>query len=225
MKTLILLATMSAIALLCGEALAQSTWNPSDKTSNVTLSNGNLTATSVVVSAQQAVRGTLSNSSGKYYFEVTDTTDTVSYSFIGVANSNSSLSLDTAGVSDSNGAGYWAHDGTLYADTNSTRISGSTYATGDVISIAVDVTNHLIYWAKNGTWQNSANPGLGTGGADYITTLPVFPYYMLFVPNSTVVTLNTGATAFAYSIPSGFSAWGGAAASSSSFIFAPTVIP
>jgi hypothetical protein len=223
MKNYIFLVTISVMALLCSETLAQSTWNPSDKTSGVTLSNGNLTAAAVLGGGEEGVRGTLSHSSGKYYFEVTDTLDTFGHSYIGVANSSSNLSSVPFGYGDSNGAGYYAANGVLYANTGSTSIAGSFYTTGNVISIAVDVTNHLIYWAKNGTWQNSANPGLGTGGADYITTSPVFPAYSLSALSSTV-TLNTGATAFAYSIPSGFSAWGGAA-TSSSFIFTPTVIP
>ena len=38
------------------------------------------------------------------------------------------------------------------------------YTNGDVISVAVDMDNNKIYWAKNGTWINSANPGSGSNG-------------------------------------------------------------
>src|ERR1039458_9310106 len=51
------------------------TWNPSDKGSNITLSNGNRTATGAT--AWNSVRGTTSSSTGKLYFEtVVTATDT-----------------------------------------------------------------------------------------------------------------------------------------------------
>src|SRR5262245_9189902 len=48
---------------------AVTTWNPSDKTANITLSNGNLTAQNTD-GTNSAARGTTSKSSGKHYFEV-----------------------------------------------------------------------------------------------------------------------------------------------------------
>src|SRR5262245_47172505 len=45
------------------------TWNPSDKSANVALSNGNLTAQGTTT-ADGGVRSTTSRSSGKYYFEI-----------------------------------------------------------------------------------------------------------------------------------------------------------
>src|SRR5690606_11857756 len=47
------------------------TWNPLDKSSLITLSNGNLTATRSGSNGNRLVRATIANSSGKEYFEVT----------------------------------------------------------------------------------------------------------------------------------------------------------
>jgi len=44
---------------------------------------------------------------------------------------------------------------------------GDTYTTGDTIGIALDMDNRYVYFAKNGTWQNSGDPtsgATGTGG-------------------------------------------------------------
>jgi len=46
------------------------TWSTTDKSSTITLSNGNLTAAGSA-SASQSVRSTTSKSSGKVYWEVT----------------------------------------------------------------------------------------------------------------------------------------------------------
>jgi hypothetical protein len=70
------------------------TWNPSDKNSSVTLSNGNLTYTSSAAGSYVAVRATNSLSSGKAYYEFTWTSLPASNSFgvIGIGSSSASLS-------------------------------------------------------------------------------------------------------------------------------------
>ena len=55
---------------------------------------------------------------------------------------------------------------------NSNSSFGNTYATGDIIGIAVDLDNLKIYFSINGTWQNSGDPtsgSTGTGSAFTIT--------------------------------------------------------
>ena len=84
---------MSAIQqlMLAGSSLpppTNSTWNPSDKGANVTLSGGNLTAVKNG-SGYESVRGTESKISQRRYFEVT-----------AVAASGSSINL-MVGVADS----------------------------------------------------------------------------------------------------------------------------
>lgn len=191
---------MSAIQqMLAGGAAVFSAWNPSDLI-NITLSNGNKTATTAT--ANGAVRGVASRSSGKFYFEITGTSVVAIY-YIGIASSTHVLSTTLGG--DTVSAAYRNAGDIVY--NNASFVAAATFTNGDVIGFAIDVTNHLMYCSKNGTWQNSAVPSSGTGGVDYITTAPVFPsYYDGFASDS--ATLNTGATAFAYTPPSGFSAWG-----------------
>jgi len=49
--------------------------------------------------------------------------------------------------------------------------TGSTYATGNIIQIALDIDNLHVYFGKDGTWQNSGNPesgATGTGAVDLV---------------------------------------------------------
>ena len=189
--------------LMLGEAataFTYSTWNPSDKTSNITLSNGNLTVTTTAT-ANQGIRGTLSRSSGKFYFEYTQGSSAANR--VGIADATHVL---TTGLGlDSVSSGY-STVGSIYYAT-SLNVAGVTYTTGDVIGVAVDITNGLIYYAKNNTWQSSANPSAGTGGLAYVTAAAVFPAWGTLTANVTSGTLNVGATAFSYTPPTGFSAW------------------
>jgi hypothetical protein len=83
---------------------------------------------------------------------------------------------------------------------------GDSFQTGDVISIAVDTIHGDVWFAKNGTWQKSGNPGSALNPAlsgivdDGSVDICV---YMRTLGNS--VTLNTGKTSFAYSLPTNFS--------------------
>ena len=66
-----------------------------------------------------------------------------------------------------NGVSYLS-DGSV-AKGNSTVRTDSTFTAGDIISIAMDLDNGFIYWAKNGTWENSGDPTSGatkTGAID-----------------------------------------------------------
>ena len=61
---------------------------------------------------------------------------------------------------------------------NGSNISGYTsFATGDIIGVAMDLDNHKVYWRKNdGAWLNSGDPTSGsTGtGAQSLTTGKIY---------------------------------------------------
>ena len=70
--------------------------------------------------------------------------------------------------------GLYQANGKLYVTSDSgttdTASWGASAADGDIISVAVDMDNHFIYFAKNGTWQNSGVPtsgATGTGGVAF----------------------------------------------------------
>ena len=54
-----------------------------------------------------------------------------------------------------------------YTETGGSNPGSGTYASyaaGDKMGCAIDVDNLKIYWAKNGTWQNSGDPTSGSTG-------------------------------------------------------------
>jgi len=130
-------------------------------------SNGNLTH-SVTSGGYQTALTTLGASSGKWYSEFKITTDT-SYLGMGVVNFDkgninaiSYLGDSTNGVVLHPGA-----NGLYYNATNPSFTTGTTFANGDIIGIALDIDNGFIYWHKNGTYMNSGVPtsgATGTGG-------------------------------------------------------------
>jgi len=70
--------------------------------------------------------------------------------------------------------GLYQFNGTLYVTSDSGVTStpswGASAADGDIISVALDMDNYFVYFAKNGTWQNSGDPtsgATGTGGVAF----------------------------------------------------------
>ena len=109
---------------------------------------------------------TLGASSGKYYAEFKCNG---SWMLVGVADYN----VTKSGTADRNfasstdittqGYGIYNHDGNLYYRGSNTSYSAS-YGSGDIIGVALDCDNNKVFFAKNGTWQNSADPtSAGTG--------------------------------------------------------------
>jgi hypothetical protein len=172
------------------------TWNPADKYGPLVLSNGNLRAAGVVFS-EGGVRATLGRSTGKWYWEVTVTAlNGSTNNRVGVGTS--AMSLSSHMVSSATGWAYQFGNGNKI--NNGTSVAyGSSLADADVIGIALDMDAGELKFYKNGTDLGVAYTGL-TG-----ELFPAFSYS----DNTSQVTANFGATAFTYSIPSGFSAIGG----------------
>jgi len=200
------------IVLSTAAAAATTTWDPSNKSTKITLSGGNLIATSgASAGAATAVRSVASHSTGKYYGEFTMTTKTASDSTcIGLVNA--SYAIDGASFigQTANGMGYW--DANEYVLNNlTTHPTGTaTYTTGDVISMAVDTTARLVWFRKNGgNWigTTSGDPAAGTNGFD-ISALTGALYAAVEEEVSGMVwTANFGATAYAQAVPSGYGNW------------------
>lgn len=164
------------------------TWNPSDKSADITLSGGNLTATGTTA-AGKSVRSTLSKTSGKWYWEFTATSAAVA---IGVATSSASLASFTGG--DINGWGY-SSNGLLYNNSSGTG-SNASYTSGDIIGVAWDVAAGTISFYKNNTLQPSGFSSIPSGCFVACGNTSA----------SGLGTANFGATALTYSPPSGFNA-------------------
>lgn len=99
------------------------TWNPADKDASITLSGSDLIATGTAASAWRAARGTVSHTTGKWYFEVKCRLNTGNgNNMVGVANA--SAALNTYPNFSANGACYQSNGnfGTNNSFTATTRI-------------------------------------------------------------------------------------------------------
>ena len=183
--------------------MANTTWSPSDKTAGITLSGGNLVAT-VAGFAVNSLRAAHTQTSGKYYWEIT--CNPYLLSLIGMAPSTRAhpFSLQTAA-----GACGLDTDGGIYVNNAGALVIGDI-PNGAVVGIAVDLDAHLIWFRKTaaGNWNNSgtANPATGVGGVSIpglggsVAASPAFSSQI----DADKVTANFGDSAFAGAVPSGF---------------------
>lgn len=164
------------------------TWNPADKSANITLSLGDLRASGN--SNPGSVRATVSKSSGQWQFEVTARQTGGSW-LIGIGSSSAALSAYPG--SDTNGYGMHAGNGQKYTAGTGTAF-GSSFTTGDVIGVTIDFSTLALAFYKNGTL---------IGTAYTVTSRAYFP--MIGAASGTGA-LGDLATTLAYPV-GGFSAW------------------
>ncbi len=149
------------------------TLNPlARSTTSGNYSNGNLTFDRPGSTASWVnTVSTIGASSGKYYWEykVIDAGDPQNGCVIGFMNidgsdfQNRSDDLNQSSTEQNIG---WYSLGNLFNQV-STIDTFNTYTDGDIIQLAMDLDNGYLYWGKNGTWENSADPtsgATGTGG-------------------------------------------------------------
>ena len=137
------------------------TMNPlQNEIPNATFTQGNNT---IKTDFNAPPTSTIGLDSGKWYCEgkcivTTSGTDWQ----IGI-NSNY---MDGTGNELGHFANDWAYQGSDgNSRTNNTGTSyGDTYTTGDIIGIALDLTNNKLYFSKNGVWQDSGDPTSGATG-------------------------------------------------------------
>lgn len=184
-------------------------------TSNVTLSNGNLTVTHSNTTANAGARSTALKSSGKFYFEVTATDLDGAFDAIGILTAAGTLTnLVTNGTNC--GVVYRA-SGAIWGNGASSSMAIGAIADGDIIGVAVDLDNERIWFRKapSGNWNGSgtADPATNTSGANISsfsgTTMgPAVGFGGTGTAAGDNFTGNFGASAFTGSVPSGFtSGW------------------
>lgn len=197
----------ASISWISVSAAAGTTWNPSDKAASITLSNGNLTADTTVGTVYRWARSSTSKTAGKHYFEVTlnaRASSSLDCAAIGTATSGSNLNNFIGGTS--NDTGYYG-DGSVYRN-NGVVASLSSYAVSATVGCAIDVDAGLV-WFRNGSGSfASGDPAAGTGNHSTCPVGgPIFAGFTMFTIGDQI-TANFGGSSFAYSVPSGFSAWG-----------------
>jgi hypothetical protein len=166
-------------------------WNPSDKGSAVTLSNGDKTA-AFASSTNVMVRSTVSKSAGKWYWEVTAGTASSFQITVGIAKSTATLNNYLG--QDANGWSYYGANGNKI--NAATQLGyGATFAAGDVIGVKLDLDAGTIEFLKNNVSQGTAYSSLsGT----------FFAAVSGAASGTQQCTANFGETAFVYPVPSGY---------------------
>ena len=202
-------ASQQILAVGGGDAPAGAAvkWNSADKSTGVTLTNSDYTATAANDSAQAGVRATVSKNSGKYYFEILvaaipDTGDWGGGFATSGANFGGSISQANAWVYRGNGQTFL---------NNSAGPAQTALAVNNTAMFAIDFATGNFWFGRNGTWGNSGDPGAGTNPTGTMTAgTTVFPLGK--TDNNAGApgwTLNAETSRLTYSAPSGFTVWAG----------------
>jgi hypothetical protein len=198
--------------------------NPLDKdTARGTISDANLkfAATAFSTYNAEACRATMGVTTGKWYYEFRGVTQagignaaisnftTSTQNLTAISSFGGTLTnYIGASASISGNALLFQSSGYSASLANSTLFA--SYASGDVVNIAVDFTAGKIWIGKNGTWYNSGDPGAGTNATSTFTApagynLPEFEVVTSSDnSNQSSLTVNFGQQPFTYTAPSGF---------------------
>ena len=171
------------------------TMNPLDNFyAGNTFSEGNLKI--VGKSDQNAYNtSTFGISNGKWYYEQKITSTSSNGESIGITDHTATAIDDYLG----DGAyeyGYYSSNGKVYNNGGNTAY-GATFDTGDIMGIYIDLDNNKLYFAKNGTVQNS-----GTGISITAPASTSTGFYFVSVSdngNTGTYELNFGSPSFAIS--------------------------
>ena len=187
-----------------------------------TLEDGNTKATPGNAAQNSIAVSTIGVSSGKWYAEfiLISESDSGADSSIGVTDDLSAFQTENVQTSSQ----------VLYSDSGSVHnrasssSSGTSFSTGDIIGVALDLDNDNIYFSKNGTFINSGAPTSGaTGTGAYSLGSGTNEYFFMVGdsrtggssvfranfgnPSASISSGNSDANGhgnFEYSVPSGY---------------------
>ena len=127
--------------------------------SSISFNNGNLRLEHDASGWGTAV-SSLAVNTGKWYAEFKATSTTSNGMLVGIVEDGYANNLHYVGVAGTIGYHY---NGEIYNRDNNTSF-GNSYAQGDIIGVAMDLTNGYVYFSKNGSFQNSGVPTSGATG-------------------------------------------------------------
>lgn len=194
--------------------------DPNNKSAGMTLSNANLTFTSSASAGTYGSFTTAPKSSGKRYFETKlqqFETSGLTYTAIALASSQMTLT-GSLGAGNNRSIAYDTHSWNITYNGSNQGTIGQP-AANDIICFAVDISNALCWVRRNaGNWNNnaSANPATGAQGINISSlvqqlnssSVAVYPFVQMSVGSaSDILVANFGSSAFAQTVPNGFSAW------------------
>lgn len=183
------------------------TWNPSDKSAYVELSNNNRTATHIGGNTLDGVRSTATAQGAKRYLEIiVNEGGSSPYMSFGLANPNWSL---TYVGQDINSWGYYEENGAKVANTVQFAYGAHWATNGIVVGMAYDPDAGSVWFSLNNVWQNSGNPETGANPAFTGLASNLYAAVGLYRTASPthVITGNFVTAHLSYSPPSGFIAW------------------
>jgi len=194
------------------------TFSPLDKDSNITLSNGNLTAT-WASSANRGVRSLHAIRDGqKLYCEITCSTVNGSYGVIPTVAHRSLPTDGSVSWTQTSGVCGWRKDGT-FSFFGGTMTAEASYTSGTIIGFAVSRSGSTVkvYVHKDGTYviggdsSGTPNPATAANPNGTYTIGSAIHMGCGQRDGTSVVTANFGASAFSHAVPTGFTAGWGAA--------------
>jgi hypothetical protein len=198
------------------------TFNPIDVSTGSpaqTITQGNLTLFSSSTTRIDGAYSTMAVSSGKWYVEMTLTTRTNDYPTAGWGSTSfdstgSGWQWQAGGSSNTPGACVDPYGRLNCNATTNGPVGGYfsvTWAQGDIIQVAVDIDNKLIWFGKAGSWSGTAgnmngNPATGTNGTSFAAQGGTTFKFQSCIGDSAKGDVNFGQRAFSYTAPSGFKA-------------------
>ena len=158
-----------------------------------TYSNGNTTVAETANSWTSA-HSSLAVAAGKWYFESKFILTSSTEGYFGCASvpEINAKSSSTFYLGSGASMGYYTTDGNV--DKGSVSSSyGNVVTTGQIMGLALDITNELAYFSINGVWQNSADPVAGSGGVSFPSGMTDGEYICLSAsPNQSYWECNFG---------------------------------
>ena len=195
---------------------------------DLTFSEGNCKITNTSDGAWHPAIGNIGATNGKWYaeFKVSTIGGASKYGIIDVTQYLDNVNFASTGRAYS----YEYNSGDAYNNGNYDADYGDSFTTDDIISVAMDLDNMKLYFAKNGAWQDSGDPtsgatGTGThayfgGGSNSANAAGVDTYaFAANIHNSSVTEANFGNPSYAnsssnadgngygdfeYAVPSGY---------------------
>jgi hypothetical protein len=125
------------------------TWNPLNKFSASTLTDGSLTYTTSGTSQYEPAQCTIGFSAGKWYSEHKVNSIGATALFLGIYKT--SLSGDSQSSMDTGRFAYNLQGGNIVKNASDIQTGLATFTTNDILGIAVDMTNGTIKFYKNGS--------------------------------------------------------------------------
>ena len=174
---------------------------------NLTLSGANLNVTDPNVSYAWRA-STIAVSSGKWYFEYTNTQSGTIRTISGATSNTYNLNSQYLGTASIDYGFIW-HTGEKFNNGTATSYGTAVANSGDIIMTALDMDNGKIWWGVNGVWYASGDPVAGTNPAfTGVTGTNFLPVQRATTSSGTYLSasLNHGQRPFAYTPPTGFNA-------------------